>query len=73
MKENSFKQIEPREQLPASHKKGVIETIEVAKLVLDMVDLFTNKRVRSEAEILASAQKRIAHENANKRNSTTHE
>ena len=58
MKKNNFQHIEPKENLPESHKSGVIDSIELAKLFLDMADLFSSKRVRTEAEILKSVEDR---------------
>jgi len=66
MKKNNFQHIEPKENLPETHKAGVIDSIELAKLFLDMADLFSSKRVRTETEILNSVEQRKKNKNENK-------
>lgn len=52
MNENPFKRIIPEDELPAAHKKKVISTIDTAKLLLEIADLFTFKQAQSNGIIL---------------------
>ena len=59
MKEdNSFKKIEPKDTLPPEHKQEVLNTLELAKLMLDIADVFTVKRAKTDIEITSRLLKR---------------
>jgi hypothetical protein len=68
MDDNIFEQLEPKAELPPEHKKTVMASIELAKLVLDFADLFSMQRIRTEAEILATLSDKKDEENKENNN-----
>ncbi|NNF01443.1 MAG: hypothetical protein HKN22_02045 [Bacteroidia bacterium] len=57
-KDNSFKKIEPTDSLPPEHKQEVLNTIELAKLMMNIADVFTVKRSKTDGEIANMLLKR---------------
>ena len=51
---NSFKNLAAGQEIPPEHKKKVLDTIDMAKFLLDMADLFTLKQAATNSNILTT-------------------
>ena len=51
---NSFKNLAAGQNLPPEHKKKVLDTIDMAKFLLDMADLFTLKQAATNGKMLTT-------------------
>lgn len=52
MNENPFKKIVPEDSLPESHKRKVLETLDTAKFLMEIADLFTLKQAQTDGVLL---------------------
>lgn len=67
MNKNVFEDITPKEKLPTQAKEDVLKSIEAAKLLLDIWDLFAPKRVAVNLNTLNQNQSNMKKE-LNKKN-----
>ncbi len=56
---NAFKNIEPQDQLPLDVKKDVLRQIETISLLIDVWDLFAQKRVALSQEAIVEVLNQI--------------
>jgi len=56
---NAFKNIEPQDQLPLDVKKDVLRQIETISLLIDVWDLFAQKRVELSQEAIVEVLNQI--------------
>lgn len=55
MQQNSFHKIAHQKHLPPEHKKEVMNSVELAKLLINIADLFTTKQAQADVAILSNA------------------
>jgi len=51
---NPFKRIVPAEDLPESHKKQVLDTVDTAKFLLEIANLFTLQQAETNVNLLST-------------------
>ncbi|OWY21143.1 hypothetical protein C7N43_10775 [Sphingobacteriales bacterium UPWRP_1] len=52
MNENPFKKIVPEDSLPELHKKKVLDTLDTAKFLMEIADLFTLKQAQTDGVLV---------------------